>query len=102
MDDMSRLVPLVQLTHLQDLYVFQAGGETAINPTTLLTLDPPLMNWRTSVSLSHFPKREPSGSVSMICFIAFPASLVPPVTWTSFNMTGRKSSKTSSCWVRHY
>ena len=50
MDDMSRVVLLIQLTRRHDLYVFEAGGETAVNLTTLPTLDPPLMNWRTSKS----------------------------------------------------
>ena len=54
------------------------------------------------VSPSRFPNREPSGSVSMICFIAFPTSPVPPVTRTTFDMTEQIRSRTSRCWVRHY
>jgi hypothetical protein len=78
---MSRLVFLIQPTCLSGISRQMSGVYSCGTTCTSIHLKSPsdeLAN--TQVSPGLFPKRDPSGSVSITCFIACPTRPVPPVT----------------------
>lgn len=90
-DDVSRLVFFKQLTGLGGISVGDGMKHVSAAVLMLTHLRSPSDEpANIHVSPGSFPKRDPSGSDSMMCLIACPTRPVPPVTsTTAFDMTRR-------------